>query len=155
MTSAIRRLVASSDLYAHHVDIIRFDHIVLSCRSVAAMVAFYRDVLGLEVGEERPGKWAIWFGDNKISLQDESEKPPLAAGTLPGTGNFCLLSETPVDVVADRLVAAGIEILDSGERLGALGPIVSVYFHDPEGNLVEIANVATSDATPDESDDRD
>lgn len=120
--------------------ILGFDHIVLSCHSVSDTIAFYRDVLGLRTGEERPGKWAIWFGDNKISLQDEANKPPLAMGTLPGTGNFCVLTETPVDEIADELEAAGVEILARGHRQGAIGTIDSVYFRDPEGNLVEISN---------------
>ena len=104
------------------------------------VVDFYRDVLGLEVGEERPGKWAIWFGHHKISLQDEATKPELAAATTPGSGNFCLLAETPVAELAHHLEEAGVEIIDSGERIGATGPIDSIYFRDPEGNLVEIAN---------------
>ena len=123
------------------MEITGFDHIVISCHSVADVVAFYRDVLGLRVGEERPGKWAIWFGSNKISLQDEANKPPLAAGTLPGTGNFCVLSDRPVGEIAEILRSRGVAILAEGERLGATGPIQSVYFRDPEGNLVEIANL--------------
>jgi len=122
------------------MDITGFDHIVLSCHSVPDTIAFYRDVLGLRTGEERPGKWAIWFGDNKISLQDEANKPPMAIKTLPGTGNFCVLTETPVDEITEELVAAGVEILARGERQGAIGTIDSVYFRDPEGNLVEISN---------------
>ena len=122
------------------MEIIGFDHIVLSCHSVAAITDFYGGVLGFEVGEERPGKWAVWFGKNKISLRDEANKPELASGTLPGTGNFCLLSTTDVDEVAEHLRKHGVEILAEGERQGATGPIRSVYFRDPEGNLVEIAN---------------
>lgn len=122
------------------MDITGFDHIVLSCHSVEETVAFYGGVLGLRTGEERPGKWAIWFGDNKISLQDEANKPPMAIDTLPGTGNFCVLTPTPVDSIREQLEAAGVEILARGERQGAIGPIDSVYFRDPEGNLVEIAN---------------
>ncbi len=122
------------------MEIAGFDHIVLSCNSVPDMVRFYRDVLGLRVGEERPDKWAIWFGANKISLQDEVTKPALATETTPGSGNFCLLAVTPIGEVTDRLRSNGVEILATGERLGATGPTESVYFNDPEGNLVEIAN---------------
>lgn len=122
------------------MDIVGFDHIVLSCRSVDSMVDFYRDVLGWPVGEERPGKWAIWVGDHKISLQDDAAKPSIAAGTLPGTGNFCVIATTPVAAVKNDLTAHGVEIVSEGRRLGAQGPIESIYFNDPEGNLVEIAN---------------
>lgn len=125
------------------MEITGFDHIVLSCHSVPAMVTFYGEVLGLRVGEERPGKWAIWFGDQKISLQDEAAKPAIAAATLPGTGNFCLVTTTPMSDVAAALEAAGATIVDRGERLGAVGPIDSVYLRDPEGNLVEIATRLT------------
>lgn len=123
------------------MEIAGFDHIVLSCHDVSAVVEFYRDVLDCRVGEERAGKWAIWFGTNKISLQDEANKPPMAIDTLPGTGNFCVLSDTPVDEVAEQLRSRGVEILTGPtEKVGAMGPIMSVYFRDPEGNLVEIAN---------------
>lgn len=118
-----------------------FDHLVLSCHDVAGMVAFYRDVLGQSVAQERPGKWAIWVGPHKISLQDEAAKPELAVATLPGTGNFCVLAETPVSEVARVLREHGVEVLvGPAEKTGANGPILSVYFRDPEGNLVEIAN---------------
>lgn len=124
------------------MEITGFDHVVLSCLDVPATVAFYRDVLGCRVGEERPGKWAIWFGGHKISLQNEANKPPMALHTLPGTGNFCVLADTPADQVADELRAAGVEIImGPAEKQGAIGPIMSVYFRDPEGNLVEISNL--------------
>ena len=119
---------------------IGFDHIVLSCHDLPAMLDFYRDVLGARVGEERPGKWAIWFGPHKISLQNEASKPALSEATTPGSGNFCVLTETPVAEMAKKIRLSGVYILETGERLGAQGPINSIYFRDPEGNLVEIAN---------------
>lgn len=117
-----------------------FDHIVLSCTSVPDIVDFYGEVLGLQTGEERPGKWAIWFGRNKISLQDENDKPELASGTLPGTANFCLMAEADVSEIAEHLRDHGVEVLATGPRQGATGTIDSIYFRDPDGNLVEIAN---------------
>lgn len=119
---------------------IGFDHIVLSCHDLPAMLEFYRDVLGARVGEERPGKWAVWFGPHKISLQNEASKPVLAEATTPGSGNFCVLTERPVDLMAKEIRLHGVYILEIGERQGAGGPINSIYFRDPEGNLVEIAN---------------
>jgi len=122
------------------MDILGFDHIVLSCRSIDEMVGFYRDVLDWRVGEERPGKWAIWVGEHKISLQHDADKPAIAAGTLPGTGNFCVLVAEDVASIREDLEAIGLEIVAEGRRIGAQGAIDSIYFHDPEGNLVEIAN---------------
>jgi catechol 2,3-dioxygenase-like lactoylglutathione lyase family enzyme len=119
------------------------DHIVLCVRDVERTCAFYRQVLGMEPREERPGKWSLHFGANKISLQDAEASPAIARDTVPGSGNFCLLTDTPIADVAAHLRAHDIDIIDSGERQGATGAIVSIYFKDPDGNLVEVSNLLT------------
>jgi catechol 2,3-dioxygenase-like lactoylglutathione lyase family enzyme len=119
------------------------DHIVFCVRDVERTCAFYRRVLGMEPREERPGKWSLHFGANKISLQDAEASPAIARDTVPGSGNFCLLTDTPIADVAAHLRAHAVDIVDSGERQGATGAIVSVYFRDPDGNLVEVSNLLT------------
>ncbi|NNC72491.1 MAG: biphenyl-2,3-diol 1,2-dioxygenase [Sphingomonadaceae bacterium] len=118
-----------------------FDHIVLCVKDVAATRAFYEKHLGMESREERPGKYSLHFGSNKISLQDASTAPDIAKDTVPGSGNFCVLTDTPVADYASYLEDEGIEIVAGpGERDGATGTILSVYFNDPDGNLVEVSN---------------
>lgn len=117
------------------------DHIVLCVNDVATTRRFYERVLNMESREEQPGKWSLHFGTNKISLQDAGALPRTARGTVPGSGNFCLLTDTPLDAVILHLKQQGIEIVDGpGERTGATGKILSVYFKDPDGNLVEVSN---------------
>ena len=117
------------------------DHIVLCVADVAMTRSFYERVLGMRAREERPGKWSLHFGQNKISLQDAAAAPGIAAGTIPGSGNFCLLSDVPVADIVAHLDRASVEIVAGpGEREGATGPILSVYFRDPDGNLVEVSN---------------
>jgi catechol 2,3-dioxygenase-like lactoylglutathione lyase family enzyme len=117
------------------------DHIVLAVRDVAATRRFYEDLLGMEAREERPGKYSLHFGAQKISLQDAAAVPSIARDTVPGSGNFCLLTGMPIADVVVELAQAGIAIVDGpGERAGATGAILSVYFHDPDGNLVEVSN---------------
>lgn len=119
------------------------DHIVLCVRDVAATVRFYERVLGMEPRQERPGKWSLHFGDNKISLQDAVASPSIARDTVPGSGNFCLLTDVPMADILAHLRQQGVEVVDGpGERAGATGPILSVYFRDPDGNLVEVSNSA-------------
>jgi catechol 2,3-dioxygenase-like lactoylglutathione lyase family enzyme len=118
------------------------DHLVLCVHDVAATRQFYERVLGMDSRQERPGKWSLHFGANKISLQDSQSVPPIGTGTVPGSGNFCLLTEVPLDEVIAHLERESVEILDGpGERAGATGPIASVYFKDPDGNLVEVSNL--------------
>jgi catechol 2,3-dioxygenase-like lactoylglutathione lyase family enzyme len=117
------------------------DHIVLAVADVEGTCRFYERVLGMEPREERPGKWSLHFGQNKISLQDATKSPSIAKDTVPGSGNFCLLTETPMDDVIEHFTREGVTIIDGpGERAGATGPILSVYFKDLDGNLVEISN---------------
>jgi catechol 2,3-dioxygenase-like lactoylglutathione lyase family enzyme len=124
------------------MNILGFDHIVLCVNDVAAMRTFYEQVLGMEPREERPGKWSLHFGANKISLHDAASASALAKKTVPGSGNFCLLTQTPMPVVVAKLKAEGIAILEGpDERAGATGTLVSVYFRDPDGNLVEVSNL--------------
>ena len=120
------------------------DHIVLCVRDVARTRDFYERVLGMESREERPGKWSLHFGSHKISLQDAATAPSIARATVPGSGNFCVLSDRPVADWVEHLRLEGVVVVDGpGERLGAGGRILSVYVTDPDGNLVEISNLLT------------
>lgn len=117
------------------------DHIVLVVDDVQRTCRFYERVLGMKPREERPGKWSLHFGSNKISLQDSRTSPGIARQTVPGSGNFCLLTDTPTAEVTSHLIREGVEIIAGpDERTGATGPIMSVYFKDPDGNLVEVSN---------------
>lgn len=117
------------------------DHIVLGVADVEASRRFYAGLLGLEAREERPGKYSLHFGDHKISLHDAARLPDIARNTRPGSGNFCLLCDEPVDELARKLEAEGVTIVAGPDRRdGATGPLQSIYFNDPDGNLVEVSN---------------
>ena len=116
------------------------DHLVLCVRDVSATIAFYERVLGMTAREERPGKWSLHFGSNKLSLQDALAAPSIARETVPGSGNFCVLSDEPMEAILAHLAREGVAVVDGpGERDGATGTILSVYVRDPDGNLVEIS----------------
>ena len=117
------------------------DHIVLCVADTRRTIHFYASLLAIDAREERQGKWSLHFGTQKISLQDVRSAPAMAQTTLAGSGNFCLVTDEPIDELARRLLAQGIEILDGpGERDGAIGRLSSIYFRDPDGNLVEVSN---------------
>ena len=118
------------------------DHIVLVVADVARTCAFYEKALGMRAVEHRPGQWALQFGPHKISLQQVGSVPPIARRTTAGTGNFCVLTDVPIGEVAEHLAKADVTVIDGPvERVGAAGVLRSVYFYDPDGNLVEISNV--------------
>jgi catechol 2,3-dioxygenase-like lactoylglutathione lyase family enzyme len=128
------------------VEVKGFDHIVLCVADVDRTIAFYRTTLGMEPREERPGKWSLHFGANKISLQDAGRSPEIALDTPPGSGNFCLLTDQPVDWLVDNAASLGLDIVAGPDlRDGATGTLRSVYFRDPDGNLVEVSNPTRDD----------
>jgi len=127
------------------MEILRFDHIVLCVADVQRCVEFYSSVLGMKPRQERPGKWSLHFGFNKISLQDAASAPSIARETVPGSGNFCLLTSEPIERFATELQAKGVEIVAGpGEREGAIGKLLSVHFRDPDRNLVEVSNLLSA-----------
>lgn len=117
------------------------DHFVLTVRSVDETCAFYQWVLGMELITFDGGRKALGFGAQKINLhQAGREFEPKATAPTPGSGDFCLITRQPMNEVIAHLhdCQVPIEIGPVG-RTGAAGPITSVYFRDPDGNLVEVA----------------
>lgn len=122
-----------------------FDHIVLCVADIARTCDFYRRALGMRPREERPGKWSLDFGASKISLQSAETAPDIAEDTVPGSGNFCVLTDTPLSEVQAHLESEDIAIVKGpGERDGGAGLIVSIYFNDPDGNLVEVGSLVSA-----------
>lgn len=123
-----------------HVD--RFDHIVLTVADVAATCAFYERMLGMQSVTFAGGRKALSFGNQKINLhQAGREFEPKAAAPTPGSADLCLVSKAPLDQVIAHLHSCGVAILEGPvQRTGAMGPITSVYFRDPDNNLIEVCN---------------
>ncbi len=126
------------------MNIDRLDHLVLTVADIDASCDFYSRVLGMTPVTFGAGRKALAFGSQKINLhQAGSEFEPKAARPLPGSGDLCFIASTPLDDVVAHLRQCGVPILEGPvKRTGALGPIVSVYFRDPDGNLVEVSNDA-------------
>lgn len=124
------------------MDIKRIDHFVLKVNDIEESCDFYRRVLGMEVIRFGEGRTALRFGDHKINLHPRENGPGLVARAPSiGGGDFCLITDTPMEEVVRHLGAEGVEIIQGPDtRSGALGPITSIYFRDPDGNLVEVSN---------------
>ncbi len=124
------------------VTIDRFDHMVLTVADIEATCAFYGRVLGMEKVVFAGARTALAFGRQKINLHPAgNEYSPRAAHPVPGSGELCLITETPLDHVIAHLDACGVAIEEGPvAKTGATGPITSVYFRDPDGNLIEVAN---------------
>lgn len=92
------------------------DHVVLTVRDVERTLSFYKKALGMQ---------AVSFGEGRRALAFEEQK----------------LSDEPLDDVVAHLRRSGVGIeLGPVARIGARRPLRSIYFRDPDGNLIEVAN---------------
>jgi catechol 2,3-dioxygenase-like lactoylglutathione lyase family enzyme len=82
------------------------------------------------------------FRAQKINLHEfTKEFEPKAATPKPGSADLCFLTETPLEQVIAELQTHDVELLEGPvQRTGATGPILSVYFRDPDQNLIEVSN---------------
>ncbi|MEM6354558.1 MAG: VOC family protein [Pseudomonadota bacterium] len=121
------------------------DHFVLYVADAEVTAAFYALHLGMAVQRFGPeGRLALSFGAQKINLHTVTAPfLPHADRPAAGAGDFCLLTDEPVEEVKARLEMEGLAV-ESGPvaRTGATGPLRSIYLRDPDGNLVEISNRA-------------
>ena len=126
----------------------RIDHVVLTVFDVERTIDFYSRVLGMEPVTFAGGRRGLAFGRQKFNLhQAGREFEPKALKPAPGAMDFCLITETPLDDVVRALKDQGVAIIEGPvDKTGATGPIRSVYFRDPDGNLVEVSNYASPGA---------
>ena len=123
-----------------HID--RIDHIVLTVRDIEATCEFYERALGMSAVTFAGGRKGLAFGAQKINLHPHGrEFEPKALHPMPGSADFCLITSVPLAEVMKHLEQAEVKIIEGPVRkTGATGPLLSVYFRDPDQNLVEVSN---------------
>jgi catechol 2,3-dioxygenase-like lactoylglutathione lyase family enzyme len=121
------------------------DHLVLTVRDLETTCSFYERVLGMRRHQFQTGRWALNFGRQKINLHvvghvvDKHVRHATA-----GSADLCFLSRTPIAEVVTALSALNIKIIEGPiVRTGAQGPLNSIYFYDPDENLIEVSNQLT------------
>ncbi len=120
----------------------RLDHLVLTVKDIEATCAFYSKVLGMRVVTFGNDRTALAFGAQKINLHRQGKEfEPKAERPTPGSADLCFITPVPLPEVLRHLASAGVRVLEGPvQRTGATGPIVSVYFRDPDLNLIEVSN---------------
>lgn len=121
-----------------HVE--RIDHVVLRVRDQAAMVRFYEQALGFRV-ERKLDRISLVQMRAGASLLDlvPAEPGQTAPSPAPNMDHLCFrVAPFDRDAIVTRLAPFGISVGETVERYGAEGNGPSVYFHDPEGNQIEL-----------------
>ncbi len=116
------------------------DHFVLTVASVEPTAEFYRHVLGMQPVTFGEGRIALEFGAHKINLHEAgAEFKPHARQPVPGSADVCLIVDSVSDAL-EHVQRQGVDVFEGPvPRSGANGAITSIYFRDPDGNLIELA----------------
>jgi catechol 2,3-dioxygenase-like lactoylglutathione lyase family enzyme len=128
----------------------RLDHLVLTVADIGETIDFYQRVLGMTPVTFGEGRRALVFGQQKINLHRAgAEFEPKAYRATAGSADLCFVTSTDLDDVEQHLRDLGVEIEEGPvNRTGALGPIRSIYFRDPDLNLIEVSVYSTPSALP-------
>ena len=128
--------------HCNKFSISHIDHVVLTVESIESSVKFYTQVLGMKEIAFGQDRRALSFGNQKFNLhQKGKEFDPKAANPTPGSIDICLVTDTPIISVIAHLKSLEVEVEEGPvQRTGAQGPIMSVYFRDPDRNLIEVSN---------------
>src|SRR5579871_755416 len=121
------------------VKIAEIDHVVFRCRDQKKMLDFYTQVMGLaeerrleQIGliQLRAGRGMIDLVPSHAPFDEKSEN----------VDHVCLgIEAADMEAVARDLRECSVEIIDGPVlRYGAHGNGLSIYIHDPEGNVIEL-----------------
>ena len=115
----------------------RLDHVSLNVSDRARSIAWYRDVLGLEQrGEPRRDDWPVFMGEFGacIALFQAQVVSPDRAYESSGLRHIAFMVR-PEDLVRAQ---ARLGERDVEFRFEDHGNARSVYFADPDGNVIEL-----------------
>lgn len=124
------------------MEITHLDHLVLTVKNIGITTTFYSQVLGMEISTFGQDRVALLFGQQKINLhQLGKEFEPKAKHAKSGSADLCFITKTNIKEAQDHIEKIGVVIIEGPvQRTGALGSIISIYFRDPDGNLIELSN---------------
>ena len=131
--------------------VLGLDHLVLRVKDLAASIAFYRRVFGARIERQlqTPRIVQLRIGDSLLDLVPGGRGP---AGTRarprhhPAANlDHFAVRVAPLDhaALARRLAPYGIVPAEPAQRYGAEGYGPSIYFHDLDGNMLEMKGPAT------------
>jgi catechol 2,3-dioxygenase-like lactoylglutathione lyase family enzyme len=129
------------------VSIRHIDHVAITVADVEATLAFYEGVLGAEVlfydlwKQGRIPVVLLQLGGSRLSVHAaDAPAKPHARTPAPGSADLCFRFDAPIGEAVALLASRGVA-LEEGPvpRPAADGSAgQSVYFRDPDGNLLEL-----------------
>ena len=127
--------------------VISIDHIVITTSNIKKIIYFYTTILEMKLKKEyiesdNSIRYSLHFGENKINIHEtDNAFLPHAYFNIPGSLDICFISNKKIHYWINKLKSYKIDVIEGPiERFGAIKTLISIYFRDPDLNLIEISN---------------
>lgn len=132
------------------MSISHIDHMAVTTTDLATFIDFYARLFGAHVEQEyaldgQRSVVQLRVGGAMLNVHRAGHSHPLvAARPTPGAIDICFRWAAPIGSAVETLAAAGVEIIEGPVTRTCSDnlPGQSVYFRDPDGNLVELLSTA-------------
>ncbi len=117
----------------------RVNHLILKVKDIDETCDFYQDILGMEVELISARKRVLKFGSQKMTIHQKGRGFDLET-PAPGPIDICFVVTESAGQIKTELESKSIQIEGEIQRPGATGKVTSIYFRDPDQNLIEVSS---------------
>jgi catechol 2,3-dioxygenase-like lactoylglutathione lyase family enzyme len=120
----------------------RIDHVVLTVSNLEEAMRFYHEVFDMPVIDKQTTDDVITLrcGHQLIRLQKAEREALKAAKPTVGSADLCLVAGDKLEDILHHLKSYYVDVIKGPvEKHGSEGAMTSIYVHDPDNNLIEIA----------------
>ena len=117
----------------------RVNHLILKVKDIDETCDFYQGILGMEVDLISARKRVLKFGSQKMTIHQKGRAFDAESQTpAPGPIDICFVVAESAGQIKTELGSKNIQIEGEIQRPGATGKVTSIYFRDPDQNLIEV-----------------
>jgi catechol 2,3-dioxygenase-like lactoylglutathione lyase family enzyme len=126
------------------MDLERIDHLVITVKNIKDTIDFYIKVLNMQeltVRRKDVEIKALRFGNQRIHVHEAGKEiKPKALRATPGSVDICFVTNSSMVEIIKHLKKNNVAIEKAPLVIpGTLGDMESIWFRDPDGNLIEIS----------------
>jgi len=121
------------------MNIERINHFVITVKDVDETCKFYKELFDVMVEEVSPRKKILHIGQQMLTLHQRRRGFDFEEKPVPGPIELGFTVKCTVEWVKAKMEFQNIPMEGMIERRNAAGKVISIYFRDPDQNLIEVS----------------